>query len=99
MQQHDSIRALVSEYGATAVRLWILTIANPGVLYATNPSTISAFFDELKTNWSTCSKLVSDWHSHPQRFDRAVRKIARRLDSRGSAERVRLIATSPTPVP
>ena len=68
MQQHDSIRALVSEYGATAVRLWILTIANPGVLYATNPSTISAFFDELKTNWSTCSKLVSDWHSHPQRI-------------------------------
>ena len=99
VQQHDSIRALVSEYGATAVRLWILTIANPGVLYATNPSTISAFFDELKTNWSMCSKLVNDWHSHPQRFDRAVRKIARRLDSRGSAERVRLIATSPTPVP
>lgn len=99
VQQHESIRSLVSEYGATAVRLWLLTIANPGVLYATNPSTISAFFDELKTNWSTCSKLVNDWHSHPQRFDRAVRKIARRLDSRGSAERVRLIATSPTPVP
>ena len=99
VQQHDSIRALVSQYGAPAVRLWILTIANPGVLYATNPSTISSFFDELKTNWSTCSKLVNDWHSHPQRFDRAVRKIARRLDSRGSSERVRLIATSPAPVP
>lgn len=98
VQQHDSVRALVSEYGAAAVRLWILTIANPGVLYATNPSTISAFFDELETDWATCSKLVRDWHSDPQRFDRMVRKIARRLDSRDSSERLHLIATSPGPV-
>lgn len=99
VQQHAGIRALTSEYGSAAVRLWILTIANPGVLYATNPSTISNFFDELKTNWTTCSRLVRDWHNQPHRFDRTVRKIARRLDSRGSAARVHRVATSAAPLP
>jgi hypothetical protein len=98
VQQHPAVRALATQYGAPAVRLWILTLSNPAVLYATNPSTISSFFDELKTNWSTCSRLVKDWHSHPQNFDRTVRKIARRLDSRGSTERVRQIATSTNPI-
>ena len=98
VQQHPAIRALATQYGAAAVRLWILTIANPGVLYATNPSTISTFLDELKTNWPTSSRLVKDWYT-TQRFDRAVRRIAQRLDSRGSTERLRRIATSTQPVP
>jgi hypothetical protein len=98
VQQHPAIRALASQYGATAVRLWILTIANPAVLYATNPSTISTFFDELKTDWTTCSQLVKDWHTQPQDFDRIIRKIATRLDSGGSAERLRQIATSTRPI-
>lgn len=99
VQQHPAMRALATQYGAAAVRLWILTIANPGVLYATNPSTISTFLDELKTNWLTSSRLVKDWYMNRQRFDRAVRRIAYRLDSRGSNERVRQIATSTHPVP
>ena len=94
VQQHPTMKALASEYGAAAVRLWILTIANPGVLYATNPSTLSSFFDELETNWTACSQLVRDWCSHPQRFDRTVRRIARRLDSRDSSSRLGLIAAS-----
>lgn len=98
VQQHPAIRALASQYGVAAVRLWILTIANPAVLYATNPSTISTFFDELKTNWPTSSQLVRDWYTHPQKFDRTIRKIARRLDSRGSTERVRQMAKSTKPI-
>lgn len=98
VQQHPSIRALVSEYGGAAVRLWILTLSNPAVLYATNPSTISIFFDDLERNWLTCSKLTKDWYEHPQTFDRAVRKIARRIESRGSAKRLHAVATSNTPV-
>ena len=94
VQQHPALQALVSEYGAAAVRLWILTLTNPGVLYATNPSTISTFFDDLSTNWLACSKLARDWHNDPHSFDSTVRRIAGRLNSRGSAERLRLIATS-----
>ena len=99
VQQHPAISALAAEYGTAAVRLWILAIANPGVLYATNPSTISTFFDELKTNWITCSSLIRDWYNHSDRFDRTVRMIARRFDSRGSAERLRVVATSNDPIP
>lgn len=98
VQEHPAIRALASQYGAAAVRLWILTIANPAVLYATNPSTICTFFDELKTNWPTSSQLVRDWHGHQENFHRTIRTIARRLDSRGSAERIRQIAESTKPV-
>ncbi len=99
VQQHPAMRALANEYGTAAVRLWILTIANPGVLYATNPSTISTFFDELKQDWPTHSRLVRDWHTQPDKFDRTVRKIAQRLNSSNSHARLRLVATSNNPVP
>lgn len=99
VQQHPAIRSLAAEYGASAVRLWILTISNPGVLYATNPSTISSFLDELNRNWPNCARLIRDWCNNPTHFDRAVHKIARRLDSRGSTQRLRLIAASNGPVP
>ncbi|HKR22226.1 MAG TPA: GH3 auxin-responsive promoter family protein [Pyrinomonadaceae bacterium] len=98
VQQHPAIRKLASDYGAAAVRLWILTLSNPGVLYATNPATISTFLDELQTNWSHCSRLVKDWCNDPDRFDHAVHTIARRLASRGSAHRLQLVATNGLPV-
>ena len=98
VQQHPSIRALVCRYGPNAVRLWILTISNPGVLYATNPSTISTFLDEVERNWIASSRLVRDWQERPQTFERAAHKIARRIDSHGSARRLRSIATSETPL-
>ncbi|HEX3186579.1 MAG TPA: GH3 auxin-responsive promoter family protein, partial [Pyrinomonadaceae bacterium] len=99
VQQHPVMRALADEYGAAAVRLWILTIANPGVLYATNPSTISTFFDELQTHWTACSRLIRDWHTQPDKFDRTARKIAQRLNSSNSSERLRLVTTSNKPLP
>jgi hypothetical protein len=98
LQQHDAIRALAAQYGASAVRLWLLTIANPGVLYATNPSTISSFFDELQTNWTGCSALVRDWHDRRHQFPPALRKLVRRITSRGSTRRLRVVATSETSV-
>ena len=98
IQQHPSIRALASQYGASAVRLWLIAIANPAVLYATNPSTISTFFDDLQTNWIASSQLVRDWHNDPHRFDPMLRKLARHVTSRGSTKRLRLIATSERPI-
>lgn len=99
VQQHPAIRTLAAEYGAAAIRLWILALSNPGVLYATNPSTISTFLDELKNDWPRCSQLVRNWHIDPHRFDCSVHKIAQRIQSRGSSQRLQLIATSNEPVP
>ncbi|HEX7330282.1 MAG TPA: GH3 auxin-responsive promoter family protein [Pyrinomonadaceae bacterium] len=99
VQHHPAIQALVSQYGATAVRLWILTISNPGVLYSTNPSTISTFLDELTNNWNRSSALIRDWCYAPASFATEVHRIARRLASHGCAKRLKQIANSNTTLP
>jgi hypothetical protein len=99
VQRLPTIHALAAEYGPTAVRLWILTISNPGVLYSTNPSTLSTFFDDLTHNWRESSELIRQWCNAPKRFNSDVRKIARRLASAGCKERLQIIATSDTPLP
>ena len=98
VQRHPAMRALAAEYGATAVRLWILAISNPGVLYSTNPSTLSTFFDELANEWRKSSALIRNWCKDHKRFNADVRKIARRLDSIGSKQRLEAIAASDEPV-
>jgi hypothetical protein len=99
VQRALTIRALAAEYGATAVRLWIMTISNPGVLYSTNPSTLSTFFDDLQHNWHESSALIRNWFNHPKRFDSDVRKIARSIASTGSEKRLKAIAASDRPLP
>ena len=99
VQLTPTVQALVSQYSPAAVRLWILTISNPGVLYSTNPSTISTFLDELANGWHQSSKLIRDWCEGPATFPREVHMIARRLDSRGSARRLKQIASSDTSLP
>jgi len=99
VQQHPAIQSLVAKYGSAAVRLWILTISNPGVLYSTNPSTISTFLDELASDWRRSSRLVRDWYENAEEFATEVHTIARRLESRGSADRLKHVAMSDTPLP
>jgi hypothetical protein len=99
LQHHPALQALVSKYGATAVRLWILTLSNPGVLYSTNPSTISTFLDELINDWQRSSELIRDWCYAPASFAPEVHYITRRLASRGCAKRLKQIANSSEPLP
>jgi hypothetical protein len=99
VQSHPAIQSLVSIYGAAAVRLWLLTVSNPGVIYSTNPSTISTFLDELTRDWPRSSRLIKHWHDDPGSFTPAIHKIFRRLESRGCAERLKQIALSPGPMP
>ena len=99
VQHHPAIRALLSEYTPAAIRLWILAISNPGVLYSTNPSTISTFLDELANEWPRSSKLVKDWHENPAAFSGELHHIAWRLASRGWAKRVQRIADAGEALP
>ncbi len=99
VQRHPTIRTLVSRYGGNAVRLWLLTVSNPGVLYSTNPSTISTFLDELAHDWPRSSRLIKDWCRNPASFSHAVHKIFNRLQSRGCNERLKQIAISDDPMP
>jgi len=99
VQGHPAVRPLVAEYGAAAVRLWVLTLANPGVLYSTNPSTLSTFLDRMASDWRQHSALVRRFRHEPEAFDAAVHMIARRIESRGSAQRLSQIAASDLPLP
>lgn len=99
VQHHPAIRSLVSTYGTTAVRLWLLTISNPGVLYSTNPSTLSTFLDELAHDWSRSSQLIKDWCNDPASFSPTIQKIFRRLQSCGCHTRLKQIAESNGPMP
>jgi hypothetical protein len=88
------MRALASTYGTTASRLFTLTLSNPGVLYATNPSTLCSFFEDLESDWPLHSQLVRTYRNEPERFDRTTHAIAKRLWSRGTHERMERVATS-----
>ncbi len=92
VQCDPALHILRSTYGDTAVRLWILTLSNPGVVYSTNPSTISTFFDELHSNWDLSSRLIRDWSRDREAFDPGVQRIAGRISSKGASERVAAIA-------
>ena len=94
VQHHPAIRSLLSEYTPAAIRLWILAISNPGVLYSTNPSTISTFLDEVTNEWPRSSRLIKHWGENSAFFSSEVHAIARRLASRGWAERVQRIANA-----
>ncbi len=96
---HPAIQSLVSTYGANSVRLWILAIANPGILYSTNPSTLSTFLDDLATDWQRNVRLIQDWCRKPEVFDRAVQRVANRLESRGCKARLERVAMSGTALP
>ena len=99
IQAFPALRRLAETYGAAAVRLWILALSNPGVLYSTNPSTMSSFLDRLDTDWQRCSALVRDCVRNPERVGEIAPWVTRRLASRGHLERLECIADSPTSVP
>jgi hypothetical protein len=97
LQAEPPLQELAGEYGDVALRLWVLALSNPGVLYSTNPSTLAAFLDALRRDWGAASALVRDFVADPSRFPAPVRRCARRLDSRGASARLRAIATSELP--
>ncbi len=99
IQASPPLRQLKESYGVAAIRLWILALSNPGVLYSTNPSTMSAFFDELDADWARCSALVRDCVRNPERVGAVARAVTRRLGSRGHGERLESIAANRTTAP
>jgi hypothetical protein len=95
VQNHPIFKRLSKLYGDTAVRFWILAVSNPGMIYATNPSTISMFFHELYNDWEKSSALIKEHISHPLELENIYERIA----SSGSIERMQKIATTSVPLP
>ena len=99
VERHPALQDLRDRYGTGALRLWIVSLSNPGVLYSTNPSTLSTFFDELSRNWHESSALVRDYVRKPHTFPASIHRIVRRLVSLGGRERLERIAASPAFMP
>lgn len=98
-QSDPALRALTNCYGAVALRLLVLTLSNPGILYATNPSTLSSFLEEVEAGWEGATALVRRVVQEPERIAPAAVRILRTLASRGSGSRLRQVAASGDPLP
>lgn len=98
-QSDPALFELKERFGAAALRLLVLTLANPGMLYATNPSTLSGFLEEVEGDWEAASALVRLVVREPDRVPPSALRIFRRLASRGSRERLVRVAQSAMPLP
>ena len=93
VQNHAIFRELVATYGETAVRLWVLTISNPTMIYSTNPSTIATFLNECFDNWPMSKRLIADYVQDAM-DNTILRTIHKRIASNESSRRLHRIASS-----
>ncbi len=86
------IRELTKKYGATAVRFWMMTLSDPGIVYSTNPSTLAQFLISLTEEWPIHSQLIRDFTQKPDLFPPDVIRVAKRIVGNGWEERLPLIS-------
>jgi hypothetical protein len=96
---HPAIEPLLDAYGAAAVRFWLLALADPGLIYSTNPSTLAVFLREVNDRWPETTRLVRDAVRAPEGLSPAVHEVARRVASRGAGARLEAIAAAEAPLP
>jgi hypothetical protein len=87
----------IDVYGASAVRLWLAVIANPGVLYATNPSTVAGFLSDTTNQWIETTAMIRDFHRDQYAFAEII-PIVRRIASPGYTQRMRSVCESERPL-
>lgn len=87
----------LEEYGATAARLWLMLLADPGMIYSTNPSTLAVFLGELHDDWDRVVGLTRAWVRGDLSEDRGLARVARRVSGAGATERLRRAAAATEP--
>lgn len=87
----------IDRFGASAVRLWLIVMSNPGVLYATNPSTIAAFFADIQERWIDTTAMVRANYQDQNAFSEMT-PIVGRIASSGYLERVKIVARADHPI-
>ncbi len=84
----EALVELTSDVGATAVRLWLMMVADPGMIYATNPSTIAAFFTEVVERWRESTALVRRFLNGDLKTHAGLARIVRRVGAAGHGARL-----------
>jgi hypothetical protein len=96
---HPSVEPLIDRFGATAVRLWLLALSDPGLIYSTNPSTLAVFLREVEERWEASTRLVRAFVCERATLAREVHRVAARVASLGAARRLAAIAAADRPLP
>ncbi len=95
VQVHPAVRETASRFGTDATRAVLLAITNPGVLYATNPSTLALLLEDVAREWGSVKNLA---RACLQR--RApLAALLGRLSTVGAWTRLQRIAASSVPLP
>jgi GH3 auxin-responsive promoter len=94
-QVHPSVRETSERYGTTATRAVMLAVTNPGVLYATNPSTLALLFEDVREEWGS----VKDLARACLQKRAPLAALLGRLSSGGAWIRLQRIAASSVPLP
>ncbi|MCK6549793.1 GH3 auxin-responsive promoter family protein [Myxococcota bacterium] len=88
----------LARFGATAVRLWLMVLSNPGLVYSTNPSTLAVLLAELFDDWPRATSMIRAVVAG-EVDDPGTRRITRRVIATGAAERLARVASSSSPLP
>jgi len=94
--RHPAMAAALQEHGITAARVFLLSLACPGLLYSTNPSTLAVFLGEVRAQWADATALVRGFLDgrHP-----ALGTVVRRVGRRGWRRRFNALANAKAPLP
>ena len=87
-----AMAGVIAEHGATAARLWLMLLSNPGMIYSTNPSTLAVFLSELQSDWAGATSLVRAWVGGALLSDGGLVRVAARVASDGADHRLRRAA-------
>jgi hypothetical protein len=90
MMLRPEVQQTIRACGETAVRVWLMTVSNPGLLYATNPSTIATFLDRIVLEWDSIRRLAANADK--------LSSVFKRVRSKRAGERLRRIAASVEPL-
>ncbi len=93
-----ALHAHLEAYGATAVRLWLLVLADPGILYSTNPSTLAVFLKTISDQWEKTTRFIRDTVRTPGVFSSDVWALIRRVAAPGWRTRFEAVAAAPAPL-
>ena len=94
-----ALRKAAEEYGVPAARLLAMAASDPGILYATNPSTITVFFDDLEADWERARRLAAAVGGEGPGIDPAVLRLLGKIAAPGAADRLERVAASAEPLP
>lgn len=83
----------IRDHGATAARLWLMLLSDPGMVYSTNPSTLAVFLSELQADWAGVTSLARAWVGGLD-ADPGLARVAARVAASGAPERMRRAAES-----